>query len=748
MFDPSFALPLSLGIILAGFLLRSRRARTGLLFLAFLVQVRYLLWRGLFTLDTATSVGIAVTGTLFIAELYGLLQNLFFYYQARSSHRRTPPEPARYPTVDIFVPIVNEPLVILKRTLIGCLAQDYPEGKVFIHVLDDGGRDEVRELSREMGCTYHRREDRAHAKAGNLNHALERTNAELVAVFDVDHVPVRNFLMRTVGCFGDEKVAFVQTPHHFYNPDIYQRNLRLERDIRNDQDLFFKVIQAGRDAHNSAFFAGSSGIFRRAALKETEGFRTETLTEDLHTSLLLHARGWKSCYVNETLSAGLSPESQRSYLKQRERWTMGAVQTFLRANPLITRGLSLAQRIDYLGSIYYFFHGIPRVIYLAAPLAYLFFGVPPIMARPVDLVHYFLSYYFISLFVVHAVGKGYRRALWSDVYETMMCFSLSGAVIRALFPFVKKTFYVTPKGEYGEHRRGWKDAVPHLVLAGALLAGIGKGLLGGTDNAGALTISVVWASVNVLFLFLAVFSSLERPQRRRLLRLRRTIRCAVGGPGKVVSGTTEDISENGVSVRLDGEFYFTQPEVHVELRSSYGEVTRIPGHITRQEVDRHRVMLGIKFEDMAEEHDRSLVRQMYSPPESWEEPEEEAGGFLEDAVVFGRALLSPWKRERDLKRLHPRRPMKKPCTFIPAGGEAAHLRAETVDASYSGLSIRVNSGARNIDMAGDARVEVEGVGLLVAPVAMERESEFSLLHLRVKAIEHGEPEWKTLTLPA
>jgi hypothetical protein len=88
------------------------------------------------------------------------------------------------------------------------------------------------------------------------------------------------------------------------------------------------------------------------------------------------------------------------------------------------------------------------------------------MARPVDLVHYFLSYYFISLFVVHAVGKGYRRALWSDVYETMVCFSLSGAVIRALFPFAKKTFYVTPKGEYGEHRRGWKDAVPHLVLQG------------------------------------------------------------------------------------------------------------------------------------------------------------------------------------------------------------------------------------------------------------------------------------------
>jgi cellulose synthase (UDP-forming) len=127
-----------------------------------------------------------------MAELYGLFQYGFHADQVWS------------------------PLDILKRTLVGCINLEYPKGRFKVDVLDDGHRDETRELATSLGCAYLRHPDRSlHAKAGNLNHALKQSDGELVAMFDVDHVPVTSFLKETVGFFQNPTVAFVQTPHHF-----------------------------------------------------------------------------------------------------------------------------------------------------------------------------------------------------------------------------------------------------------------------------------------------------------------------------------------------------------------------------------------------------------------------------------------------------------------------------------------------------------------------------------------------------
>ncbi|MDP1845686.1 MAG: glycosyltransferase, partial [Candidatus Moranbacteria bacterium] len=261
--------------------------------LSLFLYLRYMVWRGIYTIPDETLTAMVVGWTVFLAELYGLFQYGFFAYQVWSPLDRTAPPLTTIPTVDMMVTVVHEPLDILKRTLVGCTHQEYPKDRFKVYVLDDGHRDEVRELAASLGCAYLRRPDRPlHAKAGNINHALTQSNGELVAMFDVDHVPSTSFLKETVGFFQDSKVAFVQTPHHFYNPDIFQRNLRLEQELKNEQALFFRMVQAGRDRHNSAFFAGSSGIFRRAPLEEIGGFQTQTISEDLHTSLILHSRGY------------------------------------------------------------------------------------------------------------------------------------------------------------------------------------------------------------------------------------------------------------------------------------------------------------------------------------------------------------------------------------------------------------------------------------------------------------------------
>jgi cellulose synthase (UDP-forming) len=747
LYEQSIQLALTFVAVLIALVLWRKGSRMPLLIVAIALQVRYLLWRGLFTLDTVTLTGLTITMTLFIAESYGLLQNLFFSYQSAGSSHRIAPQSRRHPTVDIFVPIVDEPLEILHRTLIGCLAQDYPRDRFTVHVLDDGRREDVRGLARDIGCNYLRRRDRTNAKAGNLNHALSQTTGELVAIFDVDHVPVRNFLVRTIGFFDDDSVAFMQTPHYFYNPDVFQKNLHLEREIRNDQDLFFRVIQPGRDRHNSAFFAGSSGVFRRAALEQIGGFRTNTLTEDLTTSLVLHSRGWKSRYLDEVLSAGLTPESHRSYLRQKERWAMGAVQTFLRENPLLKKGLSCMQRIDYFASIYYFLNGMPRIIYLAAPLSFLLLGIAPIRAQPLDLIHYFLSYYFVSVLSVEVAGKGYRRLFWSDVYETMMSFTLTGAAIKALLPTSQSTFHVTPKGTARIQERSWKEAFPLLVLFASLLAGIGLAIVQKPENRGAYFISIVWASFNALLLLIAIVSSLERPQRRRLIRLRKTIPCVVRSSGMEVAGHTVDISEEGASVRI-GQRYFSDTRMSLELKSSYGEVTSVSGDIMRQEEEADGNVIGIRFRDIDVATYRSLIRQMYSPPDSWSEKEINTRRLARDILLPIIGVLRHLRKDKEKKRRHPRLPIEMDCLYVKGRDALDSVAAQTLDISFSGLSILIRNGEDMIHAGEDGLLRIEGIDLQVIVVASERMKKGLKLHLKINAILEGEEKWKSLSLPS
>ena len=168
---------------------------------------------------------------------------------------------------------------MLRRTLLAASRMEYPHQT---WLLDDGNRPEARALADSLGCRYLARERNTDAKAGNLNNALQHSEAELIAVFDADHAPARDFLTRTLGYFADPAVAFVQTPQDFYNLDSYQHRQHPRRHlVWTEQSLFFRVIQRGKDCWNAAFFCGSCAVLRRRALDKIGGFATGSVTEDL-----------------------------------------------------------------------------------------------------------------------------------------------------------------------------------------------------------------------------------------------------------------------------------------------------------------------------------------------------------------------------------------------------------------------------------------------------------------------------------
>jgi cellulose synthase (UDP-forming) len=209
---------------------------------------------------------------LFLAEVYIWVMLLLNYLQTVWPLKREivplPDDMSKWPTVDIYIPSYNEPLEVVRDTVLAAQCIDYPKDKLKIYLLDDGKRNEFAVFAADVGVGYITRNDNKHAKAGNLNHAMTLTHGELICVFDCDHVATRVFLQATVGGFlNDPMLALVQTPHYFYSPDPFERNLSVGRNIPNEGMLFYGPIQQGNDNWNATFFCGSCAVIRRAALE-------------------------------------------------------------------------------------------------------------------------------------------------------------------------------------------------------------------------------------------------------------------------------------------------------------------------------------------------------------------------------------------------------------------------------------------------------------------------------------------------
>lgn len=332
-----------------------------------LMSTRYIYFRATQTLHFNSEIEAILGIGLFLAELYIWVILLLTYLQTVFPLKRgivpLPDDVSTWPTVDIYIPSYNESLEVVRDTVLAAQCIDYPRDKLNIYLLDDGKRREFAVFAADVGVGYITRNDNSHAKAGNLNHALKLTKGELICVFDCDHVATRIFLQATVGSFlQDPKLALLQTPHYFYSPDPFERNLSLGKNIPNEGSLFYGPIQQGNDNWNATFFCGSCAVIRRSALEEIGGFAVETVTEDAHTALKMQRLGWKSAFLAIPLAAGLATERLVLHVIQRTRWARGMTQIFRMDNPLFGRGLTWQQRCCYLSAMLYFRRPAPRGI--------------------------------------------------------------------------------------------------------------------------------------------------------------------------------------------------------------------------------------------------------------------------------------------------------------------------------------------------------------------------------------------------
>ena len=585
---------------------------------------RYLWWRYTETLNWDDPLALALGGGLLLAETYAWLVLILGFFQTINPLERKPvPLPKNtdlWPTVDVYIPTYNEPLSVVRPTTLAALSIDWPADKLNVYILDDGKRPEFKEFAEEIGVGYLARSDNNHAKAGNMNSAMRYTDGEYIAIFDCDHVPARSFLQMTMGQFlKDSKVCLVQTPHHFFSADPFERNLNNHSQIPNENMLFYGLIQDGNDMWDATFFCGSCAVLKRAALDDIGGFAFETVTEDAHTALRMQRAGYKTAYINIPQAAGLATDSLSAHIGQRIRWARGMAQIFRLDNPLMGKGLSIPQRLCYINAMLHFLSGIPRIVFLTAPLALIYFNAYIIYA-PFLAIFIYVVPTLIQIKATNSRIQGkYRYSFWGEVYESVLAWYILKPTTVALFNPNKGKFNVTEKGGLNdEEHYDWGISKPYLILLLINLLGILVGVLrlflGDPSQIGVLIISMGWAFYNIIILGAAVAVAAEARQVRHSHRIKANFPAGVRlANGHTLKVKITDYSDNGVGIETE-HAHLCRVNDKIELLMSRGNKQF---SFTTYVCNTRKKQIGLTLKDLSLEKQRAFIQCTFSRADAW-----------------------------------------------------------------------------------------------------------------------------------
>jgi len=600
---------------------------------------RYIIWR-LLTINTAHALSFAMSLVIY---LYELLFVIVLYAEFIPSTSYNPIKRKREAdrlmmeisnsgqaaSVDIFIATYNESARQVRRCIHACKSQLYSNKQVY--VLDDGSRDEIKNLAHELNVGYITRKDNKHRKAGNLNNALGQTNGQFILVVDCDFIPFQTLITRTLGFFTNDDIAIVQTPQHYFMPDFHARNLGVEALMPSDVDMFYNYQQVIRDNYNSVICFGTSYVVRRTALESIGGYVTTCIIEDHQTGTRLLTEGWRIIYLNEILSVGETPGNLRDYIDQRLRWLQGNLQILLPSSrlPIFNSKTTTWQRIFYLLHYATNFMPVGRAFFIFIPLFSLYLGNQLIIA-PVDA---YISYALPFILLLHTIpawcSGNHTHQIWSEVYETITCIPWTSRLVKILRkPFEIYGSTVTPKDTKNNLKQVDWPLARHLVVYIVLfflfyLLRFGAPIIlpsfmAYPVNSEGQEIMILWTIYNFSVVLVALLCCIEKPYRRSSERFIADYIVRLTTPLQDLTcwGVTREISETGASIAVTSEAIDLENlaglhELEVNLIDHNLSLNGRALRITR---DKNSLpYLSVMFDHLSERQESRLLQIIYNP---------------------------------------------------------------------------------------------------------------------------------------
>ena len=694
-------------------LIKTAKSHTLLLLATSISMTIYIVWRFLFTLPTRYGPVTFVLGLLLVAaELTGAMEALIEYRQINKNLVPELPKipPEWYPHVDVFITTHNESVDLLYKTVNACAFLKYPDkNKVHVYLCDDTDRPEMADLARELGVGYFGFSGNKQAKAGNLNNAMKKTDSPLVVTLDSDMIPHSDFLMETVPYFflpkvkkneqgiwverteaemePNFKIGFIQTPQSFYNPDLFQYYLYSEQRIPNEQDYFFREVNVGRNVDNAVIYAGSNTVLSRKALEEVGYIATSSITEDFLTGLRIQKKGYTTYATPDALAHGLSPDSFKSLINQRERWGRGCIQGLKQEHIILSPKLGPFQKISYLATLLHWGTYARRLIYIFAPILSIIFNLYIVEANMWQVLVFWLPHYLLYNRTLRLLSGNIRNQHWSNVCDTILFPYLIGPILFETLGFKKRKFVVTEKKKVNLSRKTTRRAsflfaMPHVIMLCASAWALILLVITSVNTRSIYNpIILYWLIINIKNLMFAVFFMYGRSNLRMTERFYVKIPVVVHTEKEDIEGKTADVSETGLSVLVDKPVYISADKpLRIVIRSEIyeAELSCVLASVTQAGQD---WKYSFRIDSMDSENTRQYMQIVYDRAHSLPTKLDPSLSVFDD---FNLNFVKRTKRYESSKRKLPRIMLHLP--FETEQG----VRGQLIDFNYEFAKISAN----------------------------------------------------------